>query len=255
MPGFVGDVALVNMQFHLDWPVDRLRLRDAVNGTQDAGNPFLASYEPLVRDVAVSLRHACAERPLPDGGAVFPRWSLGTATATGWTTVTYADARKLVPHINVRDPQCGLRVTSLRVFGSGATVVIGRWPGDMTDVFATLRTRLRGMRGDVQPDSFKRQRTLPACWPAPQQEGTPRQAVVRAKLTFGFTVIFPPPLGRQPALGVRRVHGEEGRYHQCHKDHGGAWFNAECLCELRAHHVDDADAHDAKHHSQLHPSG
>ena len=93
--------------------------------------------------------------------------------AVAWTTVDYTDARKLVPHINVRDPMGGMRVTSLRVFGSGATVVIGRWPGDMTDVFAALRTRLRGMRDDVQPESFKRQRTLPACWPAPVLPGLP----------------------------------------------------------------------------------
>lgn len=129
----------------------------------------------MVHDVAVSLRHAHgdgrgAAAPLPADGAVFPRWRASSADgpSAGWTAVTYADARKLVPHLNVRDPQGTVRITSLRVFASGAAVVIGRWPGEMADVFETLRTQLRAVRDDVVPASVKRQRTLPGCWAAAQ---------------------------------------------------------------------------------------
>ena len=51
--GFVGDVVLANVHFRMNLRLDRGRLRDRVN--QERG-PFLASYEPLVRHVSVSLK-------------------------------------------------------------------------------------------------------------------------------------------------------------------------------------------------------
>jgi hypothetical protein len=53
-PGFVGDVVLANVHFKLGWRVDRARLRDALNRQS---KQFIASYEPLVRDVSVSIKH------------------------------------------------------------------------------------------------------------------------------------------------------------------------------------------------------
>lgn len=65
-PGFVGDVVLANVHFKLNFRLDRTRLRDAVNAERGS---FIASYEPLMRDVSVSLKYA-NNTPLPNDGAV-----------------------------------------------------------------------------------------------------------------------------------------------------------------------------------------
>lgn len=52
--GFVGDVVLANVYFRLGFKLDRGKLRDAVN--DQSGGMFLASYEPLVRDVSVNIK-------------------------------------------------------------------------------------------------------------------------------------------------------------------------------------------------------
>ena len=83
-PGFVGDVVLANVHFRLNCRLDRGRLRDAINA--ECG-PFIASYEPLVHDVSVSVKHANQD-PLPADGAVYPRWTL---CDNAWSTVRLAE--------------------------------------------------------------------------------------------------------------------------------------------------------------------
>ena len=81
----MGDVVLANVHFargtrhgsrpgaKLGWRVDRLRLRDVMN---EQCRTFVASYEPLVHDVSVSIKHF-EDTPLPHTQGSAPwRWSL-----------------------------------------------------------------------------------------------------------------------------------------------------------------------------------
>ena len=153
--GFVGDVVLANVHFRLNYRVDRARLRDRVNAER---GPFIASYEPLVRDVSVSLKYVDAS-PLPNAGAVHPRWFLDTNL---WTTVTIAMARQLVPHINVK--VASPRITSLRVFQSGSVIIVSRWPVEMHAVYACFQQSMQRIRKHVLDAEFARQRTITECW-------------------------------------------------------------------------------------------
>lgn len=176
--GFVGEVVLANLQFRLDWPVRREQLRDSINAMH-GGGPFLASFEPLVNDVSVSVKHASAA-PLPCDGAVYPRLRLAADAAPTWTAVTEPEVRKLAPGANLSGGAAGaaaVRVTSLRVFASGCTVVVGRWPGEMCDVFVALRNYLRPLRRTIVPRWFARQLTLDKLWCA---SGRPAESAVVA---------------------------------------------------------------------------
>ena len=155
VPGFVGDIVLANVHFRLDFRVDRARLRDCVNA--DRG-PFIASYEPLVRDVSVSLKYADTS-PLPNSGAVHPRWFL---TENRWGAVTLAEAKRLVPHINLHI--VSPRITSLRVFQSGSVIIVSRWPAEMGAVYCKFRDHMQRLRKRVLDAESVRQRTLTQCW-------------------------------------------------------------------------------------------
>jgi hypothetical protein len=157
-PGFVGDIVLANVHFRLDFRLDRNRLRDVINRERGC---FIASYEPLVRDVSVSLKHANSG-PLPNGGAVYPRWSLAN---NAWNTVSYGEALRLVPHINIKGgPTGGPRITSLRVFQSGSVIIVSRWPEEMNAVYRQFVEQMARLRGAVVDPEFARQRTLVDCW-------------------------------------------------------------------------------------------
>lgn len=154
--GFVGDVVLANVHFKMSFRLDRAKLRDRVNAERTA---FIASYEPLVRDVSVSLKYMNKE-PLPNGGSVYPRWDL--CCGDGWGTVTAAEARQLVPHINLKS---GVpRVTSLRVFQSGSVIIVSRWPTEMALVHSEFVQCMDQYRAEVVDSQFARQRTLESCW-------------------------------------------------------------------------------------------
>jgi hypothetical protein len=137
--------------------LDRTRLRDVVNAER---GPFIASYEPLVRDVSVSLKYA-DDAPLPNGGSVHPRWSLGE---NRWETVPLAEALRLVPHINLKAADA-VRVSSLRVFQSGSVIIVARWPEEMRHVHGRFLDSMRRLRRRVIDPEFARQRTIPECWP------------------------------------------------------------------------------------------
>ena len=151
----VGDIVLSNVHFKLNFRVDRLRLRDKVNEQRAA---FVASYEPLIRDVSVSLKYA-NNNPLPNGGAVYPRWNLMT---NEWSTVEFGEAMRLVPHINIK-PQ-GPRITSLRVFQSGSVIIVSRWPVEMTHVYTSFRDLMMVLRPVVVDKNQARQMTIDQCW-------------------------------------------------------------------------------------------
>ena len=166
--GFVGDIVLANMYFKLGFRLDRVRLRDRVN---EERGPFIASYEPLVRDVSVSLKHMDSA-PLPNGGSVHPCWTL---INNEWNTVTLAEAMRLVPHINIK--HSGTRVTSLRVFQSGSVcrpaplrcvrllrIIVSRWPVEMATVHRSFLDSMDRFRSFVLDAQFARQRTLESCW-------------------------------------------------------------------------------------------
>ena len=115
-PGFVGDIVLANMHFKLGFRVDRVRLRDTMN---EQRGPFVASFEPLVHDVSVSIKHI-DDAPLPNNGAVYPRWYVDQAR---WGMVTHQEAMHLVPHAAIRTQR---RVHTFRVFTTGSVVQVGR---------------------------------------------------------------------------------------------------------------------------------
>lgn len=157
-PGFVGDVVLANVYFRLGFKLDRGRLRDAVNDR--SGGMFLASYEPLVRDVSVNIKFL-DDDPLPMGGAVYPRWTLAE---NRWTTVNANEAIRLAPHVNLKCQE--KQVQSLRVFASGSVIQIGRWPGSMTKLLDGFREYVNRIQSSVADADTARQRTLDSCWHA-----------------------------------------------------------------------------------------
>lgn len=61
------------MHFKMSFRLDRARLRDKVNSERTA---FIASYEPLVRDVSVSMKYM-NDAPLPREGSHRPDRPLG----------------------------------------------------------------------------------------------------------------------------------------------------------------------------------
>ena len=153
--GFVGDVVLANVHFKLNFRLDRAKLRDTINAER---GPFIASYEPLVRDVSVSLKHI-DESSLPNGGSVYPRWMLRD---NQWDTVTIAEAMQLVPHINIKG--LNTRVTSLRVFQSGSVIIVSRWPVEMGCVYRKFLHNMDMFRPNVLDAQFAKQRTIESCW-------------------------------------------------------------------------------------------
>lgn len=157
---FVGDIVLANVHFHLGWRIDRTRLRDVMNGV--ARGDFVASYEPLVHDVSVSIKHF-EDAPLPNDGAVYPLWTHNTDTSGGsWTTVRYQDVLQLVPHATIRRrPRCH----TFRVFATGSVVQVGRWPGSMRQVYDHFVRYMVAVRARVIDRGTKRQRTIDDCWP------------------------------------------------------------------------------------------
>ena len=155
-PGFVGDVVLANVYFRLGFKLDRGRLRDAVNDR--SGGMFLASYEPLVRDVSVNIKFL-DDDPLPMDGAVYPRWTL---TDNRWSTVTANEAIRLAPHVNLKCQE--RQVQSLRVFASGSVIQIGRWPESMTKLLDGFRDYVREIQSTVADAESAKQRTLFNCW-------------------------------------------------------------------------------------------
>lgn len=166
---FVGDIVLANVHFKLGWRVDRNRLRDVMN--QDRG-AFVASYEPLVRDVSVSIKHF-EDAPLPNDGAVYPMWTAGPGpdTAGGsWSTVRYQDIMRLVPHATIkRRPRCH----TFRVFATGSVVQVGRWPDSMRQVYDHFQHYMARVRNRVVDPGSAHQRTLRDMW---QREGGGREA-------------------------------------------------------------------------------
>ena len=153
--GFTGDVVLANVHFKLNFRLDRAKLRDRINMER---GPFLASYEPLVRDVSVSLKHV-DHSPLPNNGSVYPRWTFGI---NEWDTVTLAEAMKLVPHINIKSS--GTRVTSLRVVHSGSVIIVSRGPVELGAVYRSFVTNMERFRPSVLDSQFAKQRTIESCW-------------------------------------------------------------------------------------------
>lgn len=90
---------------------------------------------------------------------VYPLWNLQSQS---WTTVTMAEARRLVPHINIK--QMPARVTSLRVFQSGSVIIVSRWPVEMAVVHDRFRDCMERYRREVMDPQFAKQRTIESCW-------------------------------------------------------------------------------------------
>lgn len=153
--GFVGDVVLANVHFKMNMRLDRAKLRDRVNSER---GPFLASYEPLVRDVSVSMKFM-NDTPLPNDGSVYPQWNLSGNT---WSTVTLAEARRFVPHVNIRT--MAVRVTSLRVFQSGSVIIVSRWPVEMALVHDKFVHCMHEYRHAIMDAQFAKVRTIESCW-------------------------------------------------------------------------------------------
>jgi hypothetical protein len=154
----VGDVVLANVHFKMSFRLDRARLRDKVNSERSA---FIASHEPLVRDVSVSMKYMNTS-PLPNNGSVYPHWDLNGRDGEQWGTVTMAEARQLVPHINLK--AAVQRVTSLRIFQSGSVIIVSRWPVEMALVHDKFTQCMERYRPDVIDRQFARQRTIDGCW-------------------------------------------------------------------------------------------
>ena len=88
------------------------------NQVNHEGKGFVASYEPMVRDVSVSIKHV-EDGPLPNDGAIYPLWTFSEdQRSSGWTTVRYQDVMRMVPHAAIkRRPRCH----TFRVFATGST--------------------------------------------------------------------------------------------------------------------------------------
>ena len=82
---FVGDIVLANIHYKLGWRVDRLRLRDVMN---EVCRDFVASYEPLVRDVLGADGHTAAPSSLCQCEHQALR---GCTPAQRWCSVSHVD--------------------------------------------------------------------------------------------------------------------------------------------------------------------
>lgn len=156
-PGVLADIVLANQHFHLGFRVRRDRLRDALNAPHSG---FVASFEPGVHDVSVSVKCVTPAAALPAGGRVFPRWTLGGDPA--WAAVPLAEALRLVPGGRFRLGPSS-QVQTLRVFAGGSVIHIGRWPGAMRAVHERFRERVAGLRDRVDEARAAGQRTLDQC--------------------------------------------------------------------------------------------
>jgi hypothetical protein len=158
-PGFVGDIVLANVHFKLGWRVDRTKLRDVLN-TQST--QFIASYEPFIRDVSVSIKHYDSN-PLPNSGAVYPRWSC---KLNGWSAVAYHDVMRLVPHAAIKQrPHCH----TFRVFATGSVVQVGRWPWSMQTVYHHFFTYMMALHDQIVDSESANQPTLFDLWPTKEE--------------------------------------------------------------------------------------
>lgn len=115
---------------------------------------FVASYEPLVNDVSVSIKHL-DHGPLPNDGAVYPRWTLNDHHT--WSTVSYSEAMRLVPTAAIRTQT---RIDTFRVFATGSVVQVGRWPCSMHRAFSSFVSYMTRVRKQVLDVEAARQRTL-----------------------------------------------------------------------------------------------
>jgi hypothetical protein len=182
-PGFVGDVVLANVHFKLNFRLDRTRLRDRINAERGA---FIAAYEPLMRDVSVSLKYANTQ-PLPYNGAVrtrrwnasaFPRVRPSTL-GFGGQPVEHGDAARGAAVGSPHQPEArgppnnviagvsvhpvGCRCGAIRS-RSGSVIVVSRWPVEMCAVYAQFCQCMHRLRRSVIDPDFARQRTITGCW-------------------------------------------------------------------------------------------
>lgn len=160
VPAFVGDIVLANVHFKLGWRVDRIRLRDVVNRGAIGG--CVASYEPLVHDVSVSVKLRESD-DLPNAGAVYPLWTYDSSPdrlpGDGWTTVRYQDVMRMVPHAAIKRRA---RCHTFRVFATGSVVQVGRWPATMCTAHAAFKAQMGAFRRAIIDPIYARQRTLDA---------------------------------------------------------------------------------------------
>ena len=149
--GFVGDIVLANVHFQVGWRIDRQKLRNDLNRQQ--GDMFLATYEPLLKDVSVTVKHSDAP-PMPNNGRVYPKWSLQTQD---WDVVSFGEVLRLAPQATLNhSPRC----QTLRIFATGSVVQIGRWPGTMQAVHIAFCTYLNKSQRRILPDGVSPMRQL-----------------------------------------------------------------------------------------------
>lgn len=159
-PAFVGDIVLANVHFKLGWRVDRISLRNVVNSGTFEG--CVASYEPLVHDVSVSVKLRESD-DLPNLGAVYPFWTYdpkpGRLPGEGWTTVRYQDVMRMVPHAVIKRRT---RCHTFRVFATGSVVQVGRWPATMRGAHEAFVNQMNAFRARIIDPTCANQRTLDA---------------------------------------------------------------------------------------------
>ena len=90
--GFLGDVVLANVHFHIGWSINQQRLRDLMN-SNNSTRGFVAIYEPMLEDVSVTIKYNDTEC-VANGGYVYPIWCLGHGS---WTLVPYGEVNRLDP--------------------------------------------------------------------------------------------------------------------------------------------------------------
>lgn len=129
----------------------------------------MASYEPLVSDVSVSVKFL-DEEPLPNAGAVclgsslpggeeapsnrHPRWSVRRGA---WYLVNIQEVHNLVPHATLHTEH---RVGTFRVFQTGSVVQVGRWPCSMEMAQQRFLKQMLQMRKRIIEGPDYRQRTM-----------------------------------------------------------------------------------------------
>lgn len=155
--GYVGDIVLANVHFHIGWPVNRELLRDSINMKQGKGIG-VATYEPMLRDVSVTVKYM--DNVTPNQGHVYPSWSLTTAK---WTLVPSGEVNRMAPQAGLRE---AARCQTFRIFATGSVVHVGRWPCAMQDLHDRFCQYMQNIKQRVtgQPTSLMRQITLDIVW-------------------------------------------------------------------------------------------
>lgn len=155
--GFVIDIVLSNVFFHVQKKIDRKGVQTVFNALKCP--TAVACYEPLTKDPSVTIKFF-ENFSLRDEELYF-RWFY-RAQPSHWQSLTHLEVRRILP---LRGPQSpGIVCTTFRVFTSGSVVQVGRWPGSMIRDKQIVQGVLRAHKAPIEQKGGGKQAKIPLNW-------------------------------------------------------------------------------------------